>query len=980
VRTGAFADSERVWADAVEKVPESALGWTQRAMAANERREAGYAEVWARRAIEAPGRAEVKVKARLARADALLLLGRTAELLDEANAAATLAASLPERDFVRAHASEALSQAEVRRGQALEALGDAPAAREAYRRAVEWKAGSFEAQFDYGTSLAAAGRVPEALRHLRAALDLKPEYVDAHVQLAKVLAADGQEAEAARVLERATSRFRRQPEVVLARVDLLLAKGDVERALVELRALLLDAPNHPRAVERLSALWIDVGQRLLTAGRQDREVKLLREARERFDEALRVHPGRWEAEVGAGDALLELGAFRQARDRYRKARALATERAWIDGLAARAGVLDAAWAARASPGGPDDREPGRRMAEAVRLPVERIDLGFVPLESELGLLREMADRLDAGREPEASFAASLLAAAALLAAGDDEAAQARVRAVTGTLPGDDSYGTVLDAGLLLQALIRDRRGDVERAREDYRLLVERRPSDSGPALRLQQVSLRIALARLETARGYGDDPQRVLRAEREVEETCEGLTRFADANPGDAGAGLLAAESDMRRARWVEALRRLNALAERFPTNPSVFRGQSAVYVSRYMSNRDPTLLEEALGALDKAMALDPRDARTALDAAGVRRIAGDLRGALRLASRARALESVPGGPAARTLAALHLAIGRQALEQGNLEAARKAIQASRRADPGSAASWVLEGELFLDREKELNKALEAGKRAKELEPLSAEADAFLSRVHYQRGLKARLWAAALREPEPPRANAKAWEALDEAARAEAVAKHETAVASIRRQKTDLARIAEEEFEASLRLDPDAEHAPEARAHLEASKRNDPEARRRRALEAQEAWLRGQALLEEGKKVAALEAFREAARSDPEHRRAHFRIVTTAYELMTALAGVVEEQALVHRYVNVAFESLQALDGLDVADEFPLRHLYRGLVNESIYRRAGSEEARLSAIRAYGRFLASPLVLEKKDDENAALARRRLEALRKEER
>ena len=119
-------------------------------------------------------------------------------------------------------------------------------------------------------------------------------------------------------------------------------------------------------------------------------------------------------------------------------------------------------------------------------------------------------------------------------------------------------------------------------------------------------------------------------------------------------------------------------------------------------------------------------------------------------------------------------------------------------------------------------------------------------------------------------------------------------------------------------------------------------------------------------------------RLDPDHRRAHFYVLKCAYELLTALVDSGADATLSHRYVNFAFDGLQALDALDTQEEFPLRHLYRGLVNETIDRRSGSEEARLSAIRAYQRFLASPLVVESKDPENAALAAKRLEALLKD--
>jgi hypothetical protein len=66
-RTRTFADSERVWADALAKEPESALAWVQRAQAAAEREERGRALAWARTAGELAQRGRASSEHRASR-------------------------------------------------------------------------------------------------------------------------------------------------------------------------------------------------------------------------------------------------------------------------------------------------------------------------------------------------------------------------------------------------------------------------------------------------------------------------------------------------------------------------------------------------------------------------------------------------------------------------------------------------------------------------------------------------------------------------------------------------------------------------------------------------------------------------------------------------------------------------------------------------------------------------------------------------
>ena len=218
----------------------------------------------------------------------------------------------------------------------------------------------------------------------------------------------------------------------------------------------------------------------------------------------------------------------------------------------------------------------------------------------------------------------------------------------------------------------------------------------------------------------GDDEKLTAAANRAVEQVAARARAFADRHMESSSAAMLAVQAEINLQRWIDALRRLNDLAERFPRNPSVHRGFNAVYVAWYIQTRDRDLVEEAARALGKATDLDPRDARTAMDSCQLARVAGDLGSALKHAQRARVLESRPGGPASRMLGDLHLALGYKALDGGEVEKARQSLLAARQVNPSRAGSWILEGQLVLkspSRDRFV-RAFDLAKKAKGLEPL----------------------------------------------------------------------------------------------------------------------------------------------------------------------------------------------------------------------------------------------------------------------
>jgi hypothetical protein len=1036
-RTDVFATSERVWADAVAKRPESALAWMQRAQAQAARREYARAQEGASRALALAERhprvhsARVRVQAHLVAGAAHLGRGDLDALLRAAGEAGMAARAASGRGLEPEVALRLEAEAEVLRGQALQGLEQPAGARAAYARAVALDPENVAALYNLATLLLEQAKegeergLAEALGLIQRVRQRQPGWLDAGLQQAKALLIAGRTQEALGLYQDLEARHGPAPDLLLARAQHFLAAGPADRALKDLERLRREHPDHPRASRLVFDLYVADARRLLDEARRDGKRDGLPKALERAEEAQKASPDLLDGWLVAGDVLYEQGKLLAAADRYRRAYGVDRKAKWILGLVARAATLEAAWLARRADDAALREGAARVFAQALAEGVPRIDLGLVPLELELPWLRRAVERLEEP-EPVRGWAVGVLLAAARLAAGDDAGAHDELARVIAAHPQEQGAQDLLEAALLLRAGVSERSTDTQSAEEDYALVARLKPGDPVPELRRLQVALRSALARRSIAQGWAPDPQRleaartvvaqakarpadapapdptvareiadaekvvadarsVAEADVAVTQVGERIIAFADAHPAVLEAGLLAAESEMRRQRWVEALRRLNDLAERFPEHPSVLRGQAAVYLNQYLVLRDASLVEEALTALHRAVRLDPRDPRTALDASGARRIGGDLRGALAWALRARAYENLPGGPAARELAGLHAAMGEQALEANDRPAALKAVAAAREVDPGLAAAYVLEGRIMLELadakgQRDPAGALQVLMKAKELEPANLAVDRLLATAWYQRGLPTAVGLRLVRDPvHPAQKDPEGWKKLGGAAQQERLDAYERARAEQRGKREALRAQAVSDLRSSLRLDPQGEHAPQARAMLESLADYSDEDRARRAKQAMESLAKGAGHLAVKEYVDAYLAFEDVLAIDPDHRKASFYLVQAAYERLAA-GGLPEDER--RDVTNRAFERLQALDALDPNGEFPPRHLYRALLNETLYRRTGHEDARQAALRAYERYVARVSVAPALDEAtraNLEMARRRRVELERRE-
>ncbi len=988
-RTAVFKTSESVWADAIASAPSSALAYFQagQAAAANEQWE--DAEAHALQAIRLEPRPEILVKARLLRAGALL--GRFATeggrldagdvraLRDEAVAARDLALALGTMPGVRQDAREIQAEALVMWGQTLELLREPAAAVDAYAHAVRLWPKNGTAHYNLATLLVGTGSA-EALitaeRHLREARRLSGDFLDADLQLANVLALQGRLTDALGVLGRAEAKHGRSADLLFGLAQVHLAgRQDVPKAealLVELRR---KAPDHPKATRLLSDIHMAYGRTLMAEGRAQRDADTLERALERFSAAATAAPQRADAEVGAGDVLFWLQRFDEARQRYEQALERSAGERWIQRLIARAAFLESAWLEHHATGAADLDRSARLVADVLASDVKRVDLGLLSIEGELPLYRAVAERYAAGGD-DAEQASQVLRALALAVTGDESSAERRINAVLKVLGPTSAARDVLDGTLTLRAALRDRSGLFDDARRDYELLADRRPSDPLPRLRLLELKMRGAAAELSIAQGHAEDQARLQAALDARDRVSSDVLALAGAFPDDLAIGLTAAEAEMNQQNWVGALRRLNELVERHPSNPAVHRGHAMIHLRQYIHDRNRLTLDAALRSIDKALLLDPREVSTYFDAAQVAQAAGDLRSSVRHLRKALSFELVRDGAAARRLADMLIALGHQALEGGDTQRALELAQQAQRVRTGDPGPWILRGNLYLAG-KRWQEAFDAFRKAKDLEPASLPANRGLATLHRQRAKFLFVERKGIRTPPHPSQSKEQWAGLDEEGRRDAMLAWQERLAQVelRREALRLREIAN--YEASLELDPSAEDAEETRAWLDRLREEDPDAQRRAYVRADAAFEGAMEELNEGKTRLAFESLLQAVEAYPKHVRANLLLAATVYDLMRL--GTPEDDAARAAEMDrlkQAFQSLHTLDTLDHDQRLYERHRLRGLLNDLLFRRSGREPVREAALRAYRRYLgAAEVAASAADAENVDTVRARLASL-----
>ncbi len=977
-RTRAFASSEAVWTDTLASVPTSGLAHIQRGQDRTARMLYKQAIEDADKGLELTRRPELRIRARLVRCAALLGLAgedlaraprRIRQLGNEARATLREITALPDTALVRAERNGVASEAEVFLGNALQADGLSAAALEAFDRASRLDPDNGIALYNYATSLTRLGEpdaLEEAVLILRRAITLlvgTPTHELALIQIATVHARQGDQASALRELGRTKRLYPESVEALYAEARIRLeARSEVAQAKELLAQIRRIDPDHRKASRLQADLYLAEGKAYLRKAMQDSDPEATSRALTKFDLAVKADPRYWEAYVAAGDALFEKGKFPEARDSYANARKIERSLRWVTQLIARSHVLEAAWLDRYGTTDAQRAHAAKVMAAGVRLDVGRIDLGFTPYTVELPLLRSLADAWEQAEKEDRFEAAAVLRAAAHLCSGDRGRALRQLRPVLSNRSEEARPRVILDAALLLRGLIYQGRTQLDAARRDFERIEERRPDDAVPELHKLRLSLRVAAARLQTAEADPDDRDRLRRVRSTYRDRLDTIRTFADANPGMVQAGLAAAEADLVQSRWTPALKRLNQMADRFPEEPSVYRGRSAVYLAQRLQTPDGDMARHLikLGSreLQKALQLDPRDVRTYLDASGLARTAQDLRSALRHARSAWHLEIHRQGPAARELSDLLVAMGRKALEARTLEEVTRYVEEARKVAPGRVGPWLLEAERalstpsqsrLLNAEKLVNKAVG-------LEPLHPDIPPLLGRIHREMGIVAVTRMGLSREPRNPALDREgnpdpAFKALSVQEQGALIQKFQAAREKVRARRAEYRRTGLRYLDSALSLlEQQSDEWLAVKDRIDALRESDPELRaehERNAVQVHE--VRGRQLRREGDIAGALDAYLEAVSAYPDLTGSHLRIVECVNLLLHDWDWKDEKRfQRGNSLINVAFLSLHRLDRLVIGGGLLERHYHRGELQDRLLTGGqGGEEVKAAAIKAY---------------------------------
>lgn len=160
----------------------------------------------------------------------------------------------------RAAAAAPEASPEVSRGESLLAAGDAAAAEQAFRAAIEADPDDARAHLDLGLALEMQERLPEAELAYRAAVRASPTFAEALNNLGVLLRDTERSEEAVRTLRQAVQA---RPGFASAQLNLALAleeTGDLEAAMSSYRRVIELAPREPTARVQLGLLQLAQGE------------------------------------------------------------------------------------------------------------------------------------------------------------------------------------------------------------------------------------------------------------------------------------------------------------------------------------------------------------------------------------------------------------------------------------------------------------------------------------------------------------------------------------------------------------------------------------------------------------------------------------------------------------------------------------------------------------------------------------------------
>ena len=353
-----------------------------------------------------------------------------------------------------------------------------------YANLVGIRLQGFEGHYVRGLALRRLDRPAEAEKELRRAVEIDPGHVDALFNLGTVLEQSGANQEAAAYLRKAADLEPENPDIRYRLAKLLLKLGDSDAGNAELAAF-QQLREQAQQLARLSVLMRQAARHMSTGDAE--------QAKDLYQQVIRLHPNHAEAHANLGVAYEALGQGNSAQAMFRKATEIRPDYAEAHlnlglKLAEKAQFEDAL----------------RSISEAVRLAPDHI-----AARQGLGMVLTKLDRPQEAiphferilQELPSSADARLNLGIALAEAGRTEEALAEFDAAVRLAP--DSFETHYNRGRALHDL-----GRTSDARESLDRAIELNDQHA-PAVQL--------LALIERASGNDDSAVDLLRRAVELD-------------------------------------------------------------------------------------------------------------------------------------------------------------------------------------------------------------------------------------------------------------------------------------------------------------------------------------------------------------------------------------------------------------------------------------------------------------------------------
>jgi tetratricopeptide (TPR) repeat protein len=432
------------------------------------------------------------------------------------------------------------------------------------------------------------GDLPASLATLRQAWELHPERAELGISLIEgLIGEDDYDGALALIAEvRSIEGLEDEPRSWLALTEamILTNQGKIDQALAALDSLLAREPNNVDA-------WIHRINLLLGRGEAELACTLLAEAIERQPDVLDLYAFMATAQTARGDLEAARRAQQQIVDRVTGAEARISLASHLQA----SGQLEEALAVL------EGTEPGQPRAQVAEIAYLKVAYLLEAGRNEEARVRfsEFANGFEEDPQVE------LLRARFELLEGNASAAARRLRIVASKLDRADVQHWL---GIALDEL-----GDNAGAEYRFGMALRRDPRQVASHVGLiralerrgawgEMIGASLKLVALEPDNAFAFDALvRGLLASQRVNEAEEVLRTYSEKFPGSVAAAVGLSTALRRQGRPADALTELDAVADRFDSQPS-FLAERAIVLQ--LLGRDA----EALGDVERAIAAGVRD------------------------------------------------------------------------------------------------------------------------------------------------------------------------------------------------------------------------------------------------------------------------------------------------------------------------------------------------------------------------------------